>query len=175
MRWILVALTGLFWMTLYLIWQVSERGHCTIWHRGEPWSFLVVSTVLSNAVIAVCYFAIPALIAVYAFRLWRAHLPQWLTLLAISFGCFVFWCGLTHLDAMVARPLVYCTESLIVKLLTAFFSLVSLVACAICTEPLLLLIALVSRSHVLAPLLSLSSPFETTAVLRQALKEADHG
>jgi hypothetical protein len=175
MRWILVGLVGLFGMTVYLIAQVGQRDHCTLWHRGDEWSFVVVATVGSNALIAVCYFGIPALIAVYAVRLWRARLPRWLTLLAITFGCFVLWCGLTHVDAMLARPLVYCTESLVVKLLTAFFSLVSLVACAICTEPILLLIAMVSRSKLLAPILSLSSPFETAAVLRRAMEEADRG
>lgn len=175
MRWIVFALVAFFGVTVCLLYDVGASSHCAIWHRGDPWTFLVVATVAANGVIAVCYFGIPALISIYVIELRRSRLPRWLSLLTLSFACFVLWCGLTHVDAVLARPVVYCTSSLIVKLGAALFSLTSLVGCAICTKPILLLIALVARSRLLAPILELESPFETAAVLRQALQEADHG
>lgn len=175
MRWILAACGALFLANLLPIGRVAAGQHCAIYHPGDPWNATLVATVVSDAVIAACYFGIPAHFVFWALRLWRDRLPAWLALLGIAFACFVLSCGLTHVDAVFARPIVYCTESLLIKLETAAFSLVSLAACAICTEPLLLLAGMVSRSPVFGPILRLSSPFETAAVLRRLLKESNRG
>lgn len=171
MKWILAACGALFALTLYLVARVAIMDHCALWHAGEPWTFLVVATLASNAVIAACYFLIPMHSGFLAWRLWRARLPRWMTLLALLLGCFVLSCGFNHVDSVLARPVVYCWESLTGRIITAGFSGAFLVACIVCAEPLLLMLDLVAKSKLLAPILSLSSPFETTAVLRGLSKE----
>lgn len=171
MKWILGICAVLFAGTLYLIWRVAWMYECTMWHRDDPWTFPAVSMVSANAVIAVCYTLIPAIVFYYAARLRSAHLPLWLTGLAMSVACFVLWCGLTHWDAVVARPVVFCAESLLIKLMTAAFSLISLASFAICIEPLLMLASVVARSKIFAPLLDLESPFKTVAALRKIEEE----
>jgi hypothetical protein len=176
MRWILATCAVLFAGTLYLIAKIAMMDHCAIWHRGDDWTFPVVATVGANAVIGVCYFAIPAIVFWYAIRLRSARLPLWLSLLAVSVACFVLWCGATHWDAVFVRPVVYCTESLLIKLAPPAFSLISLAAFALCTEPLLLLAGIVARSKLFAPILNLRSPFATVVALRRIAEEMDaHG
>jgi hypothetical protein len=170
MRWILAVVAALFAGTVWLLWAVAENSACVVWHPGQPWTLGVVAAVAANGIIATCYFGIPAHVAYYAARLWREHLPDWMVGLLVVFACFILWCGMTHLDLVLARPVVYCTPSLLIKLQTAAFSLAALAGCVICTEPLMLLVTIIARSKIFEPILTFRSPWKATMVLREILK-----
>lgn len=155
---------------LWLLQRIAMRGHCQIWHRGDPWTPEVVATVLADAVIAACYFAIPTKLLFLAAKFSRARLPSWLVLLLVSFAFFVISCGLTHASSVFVRPLVFCTEDLIIKLATAGFSLTSTAGFILCGEALVLMVEFAGRSTMFKWIVGHGSPFETAAALRVALE-----
>ncbi|NEP19067.1 MAG: histidine kinase [Leptolyngbya sp. SIO4C1] len=77
-----------FWQTLLSPQQFIPHGHCFLWNPSLIWLHL-----LSDAMIAIAYFSIPAILIYFVRR--RKDVPFsgvfWL------FGAFIVSCGLTHL------------------------------------------------------------------------------
>ncbi len=70
------------------------HGYCLLW---QPW--LVALHALSDAIIALSYFAIPS--AIYLFIRRRRDLPPSYRGIAALFLSFIFACGLTHLFGFI--------------------------------------------------------------------------
>jgi hypothetical protein len=99
---------------------LMPHGFCLLWRPG-----LMALHVISDALIAAAYFAIPLGIAVFVAK--RRDLNDQHRLLALLFAVFITACGMTHLMAIVVlwQP-DYVLDGLI-KALTAVVSLVTAV------------------------------------------------
>lgn len=92
------------------------HGHCFFWRKDLLWLH-----VLSDAVIAVSYYAIPMVIIYFVLK--RRDIPfHWIFLM---FGAFIVACGTTHLMSIVTMwNGAYRIEG-VIKLLTAVISAIT--------------------------------------------------
>jgi len=107
------------WLT-----QIADfmpHGMCLDWQPG-----LMALHVVSDAVIAASYFAIPIGIAVFVRR--RTDLSQQHKALALLFAVFIAACGLTHVFSIAVLWAPYYGAEGVLKAFTALVSLVTAVA-----------------------------------------------
>lgn len=95
------------------------HGHCFYWKPEIVWLHVV-----SDALIAIAYFSIPAILIYFVRR--RRDIP--FSGLFLLFGGFIFWCGLTHvLNVVTLWYPIYRFDG-VAKAVTAFVSVFTVIA-----------------------------------------------
>lgn len=101
--------------------RFTPHGFCLLWRPD-----LVIMHVVSDAVIALSYFAIP--VAIYIFAKRRLDLEPEHRRMALLFAAFITACGLTHIAAIVTLWVPYYGLQALLKAVTAIVSLITAAA-----------------------------------------------
>ena len=101
--------------------RFTPHGFCLLWRPD-----LVIIHVVSDAVIALSYFAIP--VAIYIFAKRRLDLEPEHRRMAMLFAAFITACGLTHIVAIITLWAPYYGVQALLKAVTAVVSLITAAA-----------------------------------------------
>ncbi|MEO6377061.1 MAG: sensor histidine kinase, partial [Caulobacteraceae bacterium] len=97
--------------------RFTPHGFCLLWRPD-----LVFLHVVSDAVIALSYFAIPVAIGIFVKR--RLDLEPEHRRIAVLFAIFITACGLTHVAGIVTLWAPYYGIQALIKVVTAIVSVV---------------------------------------------------